>query len=347
MMNKNDKTGISVIVPVHNGEKTIARCLDSILNQTLLPDEVIVVDDGSTDQTRSIVESYGGRVRYLYQSNRGAAAARNTGTCAARYEWIAYQDADDVWKPDKLACQMALLRKYPELDWVSSALERQDGSLDLDPRIAAALLNGKDYFDSVFQALYFRAWAYTIVLIVRRSLLLRTGLFRVTQKCNHDLDLYLRLAYLAPRIGYINRPLAVYHFHQANISSQPIAGRLPHMTSMYRRHLWMARRYPEHAEFIRQFFTMLIGHNLCECIRLSRWDWVRRLHARFGHLLSFKVKCLLSLLAIFPFLINLRIQFTLGKKRLWQMGDWINKIILSDERKKREAFAEKGGQSLE
>ncbi len=106
---------VSCIVPVCNGERYLAATLDSMLAQTYAPVEVIVVDDGSTDGTPALSASYGTRVRYLRQTNAGPAAARNTGLAEARGEFVAFNDADDLWHPEKLARQMAHFARVPSL----------------------------------------------------------------------------------------------------------------------------------------------------------------------------------------------------------------------------------------
>jgi glycosyltransferase involved in cell wall biosynthesis len=99
----------SVIIPVYNGERTIARAINSVLDQVFDGFEIIVVEDGSTDSSASIIEAYGRQVRMVRQPNRGAAAARNAGAKAASGEYLAFLDADDEWLPGKLrACVDAL-----------------------------------------------------------------------------------------------------------------------------------------------------------------------------------------------------------------------------------------------
>jgi len=106
---------VSVLIPTYNRAYILGQTLDSVLAQTYRPIEVIVVDDGSTDGTRELVERYGDAVHYIYQPNAGLAAARNTGLQAARGEFIALQDSDDQWAPWKLAAQVGLMRRFPEL----------------------------------------------------------------------------------------------------------------------------------------------------------------------------------------------------------------------------------------
>ena len=105
---------ITAVMPVYNGAHQIRRALDSILRQTRPVDEVLVVDDGSTDETPEIVLGYGGIVRLVRQKNAGAAAARNRAVREASSEWIAFLDHDDEWLPQKIELQVAALEAHPE-----------------------------------------------------------------------------------------------------------------------------------------------------------------------------------------------------------------------------------------
>jgi glycosyltransferase involved in cell wall biosynthesis len=98
---------VSVIIPSYNYARYLGEAIDSALGQTLPPLEVIVVDDGSTDDTPDVLAKYGDRIRVLRQKNAGVAVARNSGIAAARGEYVAFLDADDVWLPRKLELQMA------------------------------------------------------------------------------------------------------------------------------------------------------------------------------------------------------------------------------------------------
>lgn len=113
---------ISVLVPVYNGERFLAEAIQSVLDQTLPPDEIIVVDDGSTDNTARIVANLSGtadvHIRYVYQANQGPAAARNHGLRLAQGELIAFQDADDRWAAGRLPLQVRLLKQRPDVQIV-------------------------------------------------------------------------------------------------------------------------------------------------------------------------------------------------------------------------------------
>jgi glycosyltransferase involved in cell wall biosynthesis len=105
---------VSVIIAVHNGAPTIGRALSSVFAQTLPAFEVIVVDDGSTDETASVLASYGDRIRMIRQPNRGVSASRNAGIRASRGEYIAFLDDDDEWMPEKLARCAPVLDQDPD-----------------------------------------------------------------------------------------------------------------------------------------------------------------------------------------------------------------------------------------
>jgi len=104
---------VSVIIPTYNRAHFLPDAIESVLAQTYKNWELIVVDDGSTDNTREVVARFGGQVCYLYQENKGCGAARNTGIEYARGEYIALLDSDDVWYPDKLALQVDLFKRFP------------------------------------------------------------------------------------------------------------------------------------------------------------------------------------------------------------------------------------------
>lgn len=119
----NDNPLVSVIMTVYNGEPYLAESIDSILGQTYAPLELIVVDDCSTDNTRATLQTYGERIIVVPRTvNGGIAAGRNSGIRVARGTFIALADADDIWKPHKLARQMEHFDQHPELDIVHCTL---------------------------------------------------------------------------------------------------------------------------------------------------------------------------------------------------------------------------------
>ena len=122
------KRKVSVIIPTYNREGILGRSIESVLNQTYTEFELIIVDDGSTDNTRQLVENiHDDRISYYYvKNNSGAAAARNYGIERAEGEYIAFQDSDDYWHSDKLEKQMKVMESNPDIGFVFHAI-RYDG----------------------------------------------------------------------------------------------------------------------------------------------------------------------------------------------------------------------------
>lgn len=109
---------VSVIVPVFNAERYIAEAIDSILAQSTPAMEIVTIDDGSSDNSATILKRYGSKLRYHYQANSGSSVARNNGVAMTRGQMLAFLDADDLWVARKLAIQLAAFRENPSLDLV-------------------------------------------------------------------------------------------------------------------------------------------------------------------------------------------------------------------------------------
>lgn len=131
-------SGVSVLLPVYNGERYVAEAVESVLGQTVPPAELIVVDDGSTDATRSVLEKFSGKITVHTQPHRGQTDALIQALRIARGEFIAFQDADDIWVPQKLEWQLAALAADPALGAVFGMM-RQFISPDVPAEKRAAL----------------------------------------------------------------------------------------------------------------------------------------------------------------------------------------------------------------
>ncbi len=216
LSNSEASYSVCVVIPAYNAEKFVGRAVESVLDQSRPADEIIVVDDGSTDGTAGAVKRFGVKVKYIRQENRGASTARNTGIKAARSEWIAFLDADDEWLPEKLKVQFAHLRWNNHLVWTNSDFFRHFGLYKprkqaRDANMAEAILGGKEYFNSYFQAYQAGFHACTPTMIIKKQALEEVGLFRVGQLRANDTDLWFRMAYRWPQIGYVSQPLVVVH----------------------------------------------------------------------------------------------------------------------------------------
>ncbi len=182
---------VAVVVPAYNAEKLLARCIDSILAQTVPVAEIIVVDDGSTDRTLAIASRYASPVRCITRGNHGLAHARNTGIRAASSEWVAFLDADDTWRPEKIERQLLAAQEHPEvaLFYTDATVVSPDGTL-----LGRYLERKRPASGWVFDRLLESVFALPSTWMIRRSTLMEVGLFREELRRVEDYDLLLRLA---------------------------------------------------------------------------------------------------------------------------------------------------------
>jgi len=194
---------ISVIIPTYNRREFLARAIDSVLDQGWRDFELIVVDDGSTDETARSVASYGGRVRYLYQENRGPAAARNTGVRAAEGEFIAFLDSDDRFAPEKLAVQQAAMAARPEY-----LISHTD---EIWYRRGELLHQKKKHFRPhgfIFGECLKLCVVGMSTVMLRREFFEKVGYFDEELPCCEDYDLWLRASVSLPFLK-VDRPLTI------------------------------------------------------------------------------------------------------------------------------------------
>jgi glycosyltransferase involved in cell wall biosynthesis len=198
---------ISAIIPVYNGETYIAEAVASMLEQTLPPDEVLVVDDGSTDRTAEVVRRLPG-VQYHYQENRGAGTARNLGIRQSKGDLIAFLDADDIWLPEKLRLQTAALEEDPLLDIVFCNMA-QFRSPELSPQAAEFLVCDETPQPSPLSS----------CMLARRTAFERTGPLREDLKAEF-VDWYLRAQDGGLKIRTLDELLVKRRIHGRNFSLQ-------------------------------------------------------------------------------------------------------------------------------
>lgn len=209
---------VSVIIPAFNRADTIYRSIKSVLDQTYSDLEVFVIDDASTDNTAGVVEKIADkRVHYfLREQNGGAAEARNTGVMLADTEWIAFQDSDDVWRPDKLQKQMAYAKEHPEYGLIYSAYllhPAMGDAIHIPAGISGDLLCG-----DMYRTLLLGNVIGAPVILMKRDAFLKTGGFDATWECLEDWDFVLRVSkdYL---IGYVDEVLLDAYQSQGSVSS--------------------------------------------------------------------------------------------------------------------------------
>jgi glycosyltransferase involved in cell wall biosynthesis len=204
---------ISVIIPAFNSEKTIARAIQSVLEQTYKDFEIIVVDDGSIDSTRNVVAEYSEKVRYIYQNNAGPAAARNTALKAAKGRWIAFLDSDDQWLAGKLEKQMRLLDANPHLKWCCTNRFQTDGIQKTEVGNSAKIqqaLGQRQFFENYFDAANKGLCPIiTTCLVIDKAMFDEFGVFNPAYIRGEDLDVWWKIAHRYPAVGFIAEPLAI------------------------------------------------------------------------------------------------------------------------------------------
>jgi glycosyltransferase involved in cell wall biosynthesis len=189
MKTVNDTPLVSAIIPTFNRGWILNEAIQSVLDQTYQPMEIIVVDDGSTDDTRDILDSFGDGITVLYQENRGVSAARNLGIKHSHGELIAFLDSDDLWTPDKIACQVDFFCDNPnavicqtEEIWIRNGKR-------VNPKNKHKKLSGMIFEPSLELCLVSPS-----AVMIQRALFELKGFFDETLPACEDYDLWLRIA---------------------------------------------------------------------------------------------------------------------------------------------------------
>jgi glycosyltransferase involved in cell wall biosynthesis len=207
---------VSVIIPAYNSARYLRDAVDSVLAQTFKDLEVLVIDDGSTDDTESVMRRYGSPVRYIPQQNGGVSAARNRGIGESLGTYVAFLDADDVWYRDKLERQMAALKKQARCRACCSAFTVVDS--ELEPIGVTRSQQREPTLEGLLTCGNLVGTPSTVVS--ERSLFENAGRFDTTLSQCADWDMWIRLAAETDFL-YIDRPLAAYRQHPANMSRNP------------------------------------------------------------------------------------------------------------------------------
>jgi glycosyltransferase involved in cell wall biosynthesis len=208
---------VSVIIPTWNRSRQLCDAVDSALAQSFTDSEIVIVDDGSTDDTAAVVAArYGtlSRVRLVRQPNAGPAAARNHGVRESRGPLIAFLDSDDLWEQSKLEIQVGQLDRHAEAALSFCDAVVRGGGRDQCTRFASKHFRGDTTVRGIVE------WNFpmcTPAVVVRRSALEEVGLFDATLPCQEDWDLWIRLVTRFP-VVYVDRPLVVIRRGEDNLS---------------------------------------------------------------------------------------------------------------------------------
>jgi glycosyltransferase involved in cell wall biosynthesis len=205
---------VSVIIPNYNYSQYLREAIDSVLAQTYPEIEIIVVDDGSTDGSREVLESYGQRISVIFQKNAGVSAARNNGVSQSCGEYIAFLDADDAWFPAKIERQVKMFESDAGLGLVHVGVVEIDG-------IGNSLLELVDGMDGQVADALLRFEGPVILgggsgLMVPRRVFDEVDGFDTRLSTAADWDFYYRVA-VKYKIGFVREPLVLYRMHGSNM----------------------------------------------------------------------------------------------------------------------------------
>jgi glycosyltransferase involved in cell wall biosynthesis len=221
---------VSVIIPTYNRASFVTEAIDSVLSQTFLDYELIVVDDGSTDNTKDVLLPYGERIRYINQPNSGVGAARNAGVRCAIGEWLAFLDSDDIWLPEYLSCQMEQAKQDSRIcAHMTNSIRFQTDGVEIDAFQHAGIDHrkafGSDACLVLERPLTFMIQRHLLHLpatIFRREAFIKAGLFNERVTITEDLEAIARMCLQGP-FSLCNRPLVhIMRRHEtiSNLSSR-------------------------------------------------------------------------------------------------------------------------------
>ncbi len=203
---------ISVIIPTYNRERFVIKALDSVLKQRFSDYQIIVVDDGSTDNTREVLKPYTNKIKYIYQENSGVSSARNTGILAAQGLWISFLDSDDEWNEEYLSVQIERASEIPGIcmQMTNCLFIELNGKTRSYFEINKSLaeFKGTDYlfFEEPFCFVVKNGPWQIGSTIIRREVVIKAGLFDTSFNISEDFDFIARVALQGP-FGMIRKEL--------------------------------------------------------------------------------------------------------------------------------------------
>ncbi|UCD33432.1 MAG: glycosyltransferase family 2 protein [Desulfobacterales bacterium] len=229
---------VSVIIPTFNRAKIVPKAIDSALQQTYRDYEIIVVDDGSTDNTKAVLEPYDDKIEYRYKDNGGISSARNYGIKLARGRYVALLDSDDYWLDKKIERQMACFWDNPSYGMVATRCSSFDidGNFDtVEPQGKIRAKNRPGKSGWIYQDLFYRNFIRTSSVVIKRDCFAKVGLFDESlYQCN-DVDMWMRMA-RAYQVWIINEPLTVYTDNPKGVSTDSLEGRGTYLRVLEKNH---------------------------------------------------------------------------------------------------------------
>ena len=212
----NSGERVSVVIPAYNASEHLGLAICSVLEQTRKVDEIIVIDDGSTDETRDVVLRYANQgVRYEWQKNQGSASARNRGVRLTSGDFIAFLDADDYWLPEKIERQLTMFKTSPALVLVSG--DRIFWDVDRSLKRKQIFSNNTKLKNYQTEIVFENVVGNPSMVMIKRTVLDQSGLFDPALRFGDDWDMWIRVLALG-EIAFVPEPITVYRWHKKSLS---------------------------------------------------------------------------------------------------------------------------------
>ena len=324
---------VSAIIPSYNRAEFLAETISCLLAQTIPPHEIIVVDDGSSDDTQAVVARFGAAVRYKRIANSGAPVARNEGAALATGDWLWFCDSDDLWRPDFLAQIRAVAQTPPHPQFLFGNFQLvRNGVWEADAKFAAApdgfwkniasrkIANGTIFTEPLYRHILKFQPIFPSTIVMTKSLFESVGGFdgKFARTASEDFEFILRCVAHAP-IGMIDAPLVGIRRHPGNFSASQLANLLGEVKIL--------RHAKSHHTAAKQFAAEIdadIARRNLEALALAfsfgKYDLVRSLAGEIGakHL-GFKPR-LKFLIASLPKAIRARLIALAGRPAIARQG---------------------------
>jgi glycosyltransferase involved in cell wall biosynthesis len=224
----------SVIIPLYNKELSISNTIQSVLNQTFQDFEIVIVNDGSTDNSVKEVEKLDDkRIRLIHQENQGVSAARNKGIKEARNEWVAFLDGDDLWEEDHLEEYAIAIQSAPNVNWLSSGYTSKTKKKEIDH-----IYSKGGVLTNVFEDLINGLSIHTSTVCIKKKLFDKYPdlYFRVGMNNSEDREVWYKLCCIDKHPFYINKSLSIYDVAvEGSLTKQKVMTENEHFLTMINR----------------------------------------------------------------------------------------------------------------
>tara|TARA_B110001450_G_C17608841_1_gene476358 strand:+ start:211 stop:1140 length:930 start_codon:yes stop_codon:yes gene_type:complete len=300
---------ISAIIPAYNVEKYINRSINSALNQTYKPFEIIVIDDGSSDNTAKLVKDYENDVRYIFQANQGSSSARNLGIEKAKGDWIAFLDSDDEWIETHLENFVKTHKLYPEIKWYGAPYRMLDQESKKEAfKIKKSHLNQLDkhvVFDDYMMAFPPRAYLSSPTMIIHKSVFEEVGYFDITKKTAVDLDMWFRIGLEFVKIGYTYKEGAIVYRRKFSLTANKIWNPTKAIKRFEDCENMAKELGPNYVIRVEPRIMYWVINLMKDCIRRHDIKTLKEIKEKYYSRLIIKYKAILLFTAHFAFLLNI------------------------------------------